>query len=117
MQSHSSQSFHRSNEQLRLYHAYVKQLKSLDEVKIQIEDKVWRGRLREVKNARYLLKALDYELPITNPDFPNKSPNKNKFSGAMKEHLTHHISWLREAIWDNGLIPWNDRGLDETIAQ
>ena len=103
----------RSIDQLRLYHGLVKQIKSLDVVRIQIEDKEWVGRLREVKNARYLLKALDLELPITNLGYPLKSPNKNEFCDANMEHLTHHISWLREVIWDNGLVPYNERGIYE----
>ena len=96
----------RSNDQLRLYHAYVKQVKALDVVKIQLETMEWRGCLRNVKNSRYLLKALDYELPITNVAYPLRSPNKNEFCDANTEHLTHHISWLREVLIYNGVTPW-----------
>ena len=103
----------RSIDQLRLYHALVKQLQGLNVVKIQIEDKEWVGRLSCIKNARYLLKALDYELPVTNKAYPQNSPNKNEFCDANIEHLTHHINWLREVVWDNGLVPYNERSLCE----
>lgn len=101
----------RSYEQLKLYHAYVKQLQELDVVKIQLEDKEWRGRLGGLKTPRYLLKALDLELPKTNKAFPDKSPNKNEFCDVDSKDLTHHISWLREVLWDNGVVPYNDKGL------
>ena len=57
-----------------------------------------------------ILKALDIELPIRNEAFPN-CQNKNEFHEAHIEDLTHHISWLREIVWDNGLVPYNDKGL------
>jgi len=101
----------RSMEQLRLYHAYIKQLKALDSVKIQVADKDWIGRLRGLKNPRYLLKVLDLELPQRNEAFPEKSPNKIEFCDANMSDLTHHINFLREVLWDNGVVPYNDRNL------
>ncbi len=103
----------RSYEQLRLYHAYIKQLKALEVVTIQIDTKEWKGRLRGLKNPRYLLKVLDLELPHRNEKFPDNSPNKTEFCDANIEDLTHHISWLREVLWDNGVVPYNDRNLME----
>ena len=103
----------RSYEQLKLYFAYIKQLRALDVVKVQMETKEWCGCLRSVKDARYLLKVLDLELPTTNKDFPNKSKNKNRFDVADMSSLTHHISWLREVLYENRTIPYNDKNLYE----
>lgn len=101
----------RSYEQLKLYHAYIKQLRALDVVKIQIGHKEVKFCLRAISDARYLLKALDLELPVTNKDFPNKSKNKNRFDVADMSSLTHHISWLREVLYDNRTIPFDDKSL------
>jgi len=101
----------RSYDQLKLYHALIKQLRAMDVVKVQIGHKEWRGCLRAVRDARYLLKILDLELPTKNEAFPDKSKNKNRFDVADMEDLTHHISWLREVLYDNGVIPINDKGL------
>ena len=102
----------RSYAQLRLYHALIKQLKGLDCVKVQLGTKEWRGDLKRIKNSRYLLKALDLELHITNTNYP-QDPNKIVFCDANMEHLTHHISWLREVVWDNGLVPITEKGIYE----
>lgn len=101
----------RSYEQLKLYHAYIKQLRALDVVKVQIGHKEWRGCLRAISDARYLLKVLDLGLPIKNKAFPEKSKNKNRFDVADVDDLTQHISWLREVLYDNGVIPITDKGL------
>lgn len=99
----------RSYEQLRLYHGYIKQIKQADVIKIQLHDKEWRGRLTCVKDPRYLLKVLDLELPQRNEAFPEKDNNKTPFHDANMEDLTHHISWLREVLWDNQIVPFNEK--------
>ena len=101
----------RSYEQLKLYHAYIKQLRALDVVKVQIGHKEWIGSLRNVRDARYLLKVLDLGLPTTNISFPEKSKNKNKFSDTEMNSLTHHISWLREVLYESRTIPFDDKSL------
>lgn len=58
-----------------------------------------------------ILKALDVELPTRNAKFPNESPNKNEFHDTDMQDLTHHISWLRELLWDNKIVPFNDINL------
>jgi len=102
----------RSYEQLKLYHALIKQIKKLDVVKIQLDTKEWRGCLRNVRDCRYLLKILDMDLSTKNKAFPDKSKNKNRFDVADVNDLTQHISWLREVLYDNHIIPFNDKGLE-----
>ena len=70
--------------------------------------------VRGLKEPRYLLKALDLELPIKNEHYP-KSPNKNEFHDADMQDLTHHISWLRELLWDNKIVPFNDINLTKGL--
>ena len=101
----------RSYDQLRLYFGYVKQLRQANEIKVNVDGKVFQFRFSSIKEPRYILKALDVELPITNVKFPNESPNKNEFHGADMQDLTHHISWLRELLFSNNLIPFNDLSL------
>lgn len=108
----------RSYEQLKLYFGYIKQLKHKGVISVQIGDKVWVGDLKKVmarddkgilkNDPRYLLKALDLELPTTNDKFPSLSQNKNEFHKTDMTDLTHHISWLREVLWDNKIIPFNE---------
>lgn len=101
----------RSTDQLRLYFGYVRQLLHANEIKVNIDGQVFQFRFSSVKEPRYLLKALDVELPTTNAKFPNESKNKNEFPDTMMEDLTHHISWLRELLFSNNLIPFNDLSL------
>jgi len=98
----------RSLNQLRLYHGYVKQLCNAGAVHIQLGDKVWRGNLHSIKHPQYLLKALNLELPCTNPSFPTMSQNKCHFSDATVTELNLHIEWLREVLRDNRITPFNE---------
>ena len=101
----------RSYDQLRLYHGYVKQLRQANEIKVNVDGQVFQFRFSSIKEPRYILKALDVELPTRNAKFPNESPNKNEFHDTIMEDLTHHISWLRELLFCNNLIPFNDANL------
>lgn len=101
----------RSYGQLKLYFKYVKQLRQANEIKVNVDGQVFQFRFSSIKEPRYILKALDVELPIRNDKFPNESPNKNEFHDTMMEDLTHHISWLRELLFDNGIIPFTDSHL------
>lgn len=101
----------RSYDQLRLYHGYVKQLRQANEIKVNVDGQVFQFRFSAIKEPRYILKALDVELPTTNAKFPNESPNKNEFHDTDMQDLTHHISWLRELLFCNNLIPFNDLSL------
>lgn len=101
----------RSYDQLRLYHGMIKQLRKANEIKVNVDGQVFQFRFSSIKEPRYILKALDVELPTRNAKFPNESPNKNEFHDTMMEDLTHHISWLRELLWDNKIIPFNDINL------
>lgn len=105
----------RSYDQLRLYHGYIKQLRQANEIKVNVDGQVFKFRFSSIKEPRYILKALDVELPTRNDKFPNKSPNKNEFHDTMMEDLTHHISWLRELLFDNGIIPFNEKNLYEGL--
>lgn len=105
----------RSYDQLRLYHGYVKQLRQANEIKVNVDGQVFQFRFSSIKEPRYILKALDVELPIRNDKFPKESPNKNEFHDTMMEDLTHHISWLRELLFDNGIIPFNEKNLYEGL--
>ena len=101
----------RSYEQIKLYQGYSTQLIEAKEIKVDMGLKVWRGRLNSIRrdHARYMLKAFDLELPHTNPNYPNKSKNKNRFSQTDMADLTHHISFLREVLIDNQITPFNDK--------
>ena len=101
----------RSTDQLRLYFGYVKQLRQANEIKVNVDGQVFQFRFSSIKEPRYILKALDVELPTTNAKFPNESPNKNEFHDTDMQDLTHHISWLRELLFSNNLIPFNDLSL------
>ena len=101
----------RSYDQLRLYHGYVKQLRQANEIKVNVDGQVFHFRFSSTKEPRYILKALDVELPTRNAKFPNESPNKNEFHDTNMQDLTHHISWLRELLFCNNLIPFNDLSL------
>ena len=101
----------RSYDQLRLYFGYVKQLRQANEIKVNVDGQVFQFRFSSIKEPRYILKALDVELPTRNAKFPNESPNKNEFHDTMMEDLTHHISFLRELLFCNNLIPFNDLSL------
>ena len=105
----------RSYDQLRLYHGYVKQLRQANEIKVNVDGKVFQFRFSSIKEPRYILKALDVELPTRNDKFPNESPNKNEFHDADMQDLTHHISWLRELLWDNKIVPFNDINLTKGL--
>ena len=105
----------RSYYQLRLYHGYVKQLRQANEIKVNVDGQVFQFRFSSIKEPRYILKALDVELPTQNDKFPNESPNKNEFHDTMMEDLTHHISWLRELLFDNSIIPFNEKNLYEGL--
>ena len=98
----------RSYDQLRLYHGYVRQLRQANEIKVNVDGQVFQFRFSSIKEPRYILKALDVELPPRNAKFPTESPNKNEFHDADMQDLTHHISWLRELLWDNKIVPFND---------
>ena len=98
----------RSINQLKLYFKYIKQLRQANKIKINIDGEVMQFRFTCVKNPRYLLKALDLELPTTNDKFPLESANKNEFHKTDMTDLTHHISFLRELLWDNKIIPFNE---------
>ena len=104
----------RSYEQLKLYYKYIAQLRELDNIKVNVDGNVFMFRFSGLKNPRYLLKALDLELPIKNEHYP-KSPNKNEFHDADMQDLTHHISWLRELLWDNKIVPFNDINLTKGL--
>ena len=101
----------RSTDQLRLYFGYVKQLRQANEIKVNVDGQVFQFRFSSIKEPRYILKALDVELPTTNAKFPNESPNKNEFHDTDMQDLTNHISWLRELLFSNNLIPFNDLSL------
>ena len=101
----------RSYDQLRLYHGYVKQLRQANEIKVNVDGQVFQFRFSSIKEPRYILKALDVELPTRNAKFPNESPNKNEFHDTDMQDLTNHISWLRELLFSNNLIPFNDANL------
>ena len=101
----------RSYDQLRLYHGMIKQLRQANEIKVNVDGQVFQFRFSSIKEPRYILKALDVELPTTNEKFPNESPNKNEFHDTDMQDLTHHISWLRELLFCNNLIPFNDLSL------
>lgn len=111
----------RSYEQLKLYFGYIKQLMNKGVISVQLGDKVWTGDLKKVmtrddkgklkNDPRYLLKALDLELPVTNDKFPLESANKNEFHKTDMTDLTHHMSFLRELLWDNKIIPFNEAEL------
>ena len=105
----------RSYDQLRLYHGYVKQLRQANEIKVNVDGQVFQFRFSSIKEPRYILKALDVELPIRNDKFPKESPNKNEFHNTMMEDLTHHLSWIRELLFDNGIIPFNEKNLYEGL--
>lgn len=105
----------RSYDQLRLYHGYVRQLRQANEIKVNVDCQVFQFRFSSIKEPRYILKALDVELPTRNNKFPNESQNKNEFHDTMMEDLTHHISWLRELLFDNGIIPFNEKNLYEGL--
>ena len=105
----------RSYDQLRLYHGYVRQLRQANEIKVNVDGQVFQFRFSSIKEPRYILKALDVELPIRNDKFPNESPNKNEFHDADMQYLTHHISWLRELLWDNKIVPFNDINLTKGL--
>ena len=105
----------RSYDQLRLYFGYISQLRHADEIKVNLDGKVFQFRFSSIKEPRYILKALDVELPTRNNKFPNESPNKNEFHDTIMEDLTHHISWLRELLFDNGIIPFNEKNLYEGL--
>ena len=105
----------RSYDQLRLYHGYVKQLRQANEIKVNVDGKVFQFRFSSIKEPRYILKALDVELQIRNDKFPNESPNKNEFHDADMQDLTHHISWLRELLWYNNIVPFNDINLTKGL--
>lgn len=100
----------RSYEQLRLYFGYIKQLRHADEIKVNLDGQMFQFRFKNIKEPRYILKALDVELPIRNVNFPT-CPNKNEFHDTNMEDLTHHISWIRELLYDNKIIPFNDINL------
>ena len=100
----------RSYDQLRLYFGYIRQLRQADEIKVNLDGQMFQFRFSSIKEPRYILKALDVELPIRNVNFP-KCPNKNEFHDTNMEDLTHHISWLRELLYDNKIIPFNDINL------
>jgi len=101
----------RSYEQLKLYHGYINQLRQANEITVNLDGQVMQFRFSVVKNPRYLLKALDLELPTTNNKFPLESANKNEFHKTDMTDLTHHISFLRELLWDNKIIPFNEAEL------
>lgn len=101
----------RSYDQLRLYHGMIKQLRQANEIKVNVDGQVFQFRFSSIKEPRYILKALDVELPTRNAKFPNESPNKNEFHDTDMQDLTHHISWLRELLFCNNLIPFNDLSL------
>lgn len=101
----------RSYDQLRLYHGMIKQLRQANEIKVNVDGQVFQFRFSSIKEPRYILKALDVELPTSNAKFPNESPNKNEFHDTDMQDLTHHISWLRELLFCNNLIPFNDLSL------
>ena len=101
----------RSTDQLRLYFGYVKQLRHANEIKVNVDGQVFQFRFSSIKEPRYILMALDVELPTRNAKFPNESPNKNEFHDTDMQDLTHHISWLRELLWDNSIVPFNDINL------
>ena len=105
----------RSYDQLRLYHGYVRQLRQANEIKLNVDGQVFQFRFSSIKEPRYILKALDVELPTRNAKFPNESPNKNEFHDAYMQDLTHHISWLRELLWDNKIVPFNDINLTKGL--
>ena len=105
----------RSYDQLRLYHGMIKQLRQANEIKVNVDGQVFQFRFSSIKEPRYILKALDVELPTSNAKFPNESPNKNEFHDTMMEDLTHHLSWLRELLFDNGIIPFNEKNLYEGL--
>ena len=105
----------RSYDQLRLYHGYIKQLRQANEIKVNVDGQVFQFRFLSIKEPRYILKALDVELPTRNDKFPNESPNKNEFHDADMQDLTHHISWLRELLWDNKIVPFNDINLTKGL--
>lgn len=94
----------RSYDQLRLYFAYIKQLRQASVIKVQFKGDWFQFRFGSIKEPRYLLKCLDEELPITNEHFPY-NPNKNEFHGADMKDLTHHISWIEQVLWDNKIVP------------
>lgn len=98
----------RSYEQLKLYHGYINQLRKANEIKVNVDGQIFQFRFSAIKEPRYILKALDVELPTTNPLFPNESPNKNEFHKTEMQDLTHHINWLRELLYDNNITPFND---------
>ena len=105
----------RSYDQLRLYHCYVKQLRQANEIKVNVDGQVFQFRFSSIKEPRYILKALDVELQTRNNKFPKESPNKNEFHDADMQDLTHHISWLRELLWDNKIVPFNDINLTKGL--
>lgn len=98
----------RSYDQLRLYFGYVKQLRQANDIKVNVDGQVFQFRFSSIKEPRYILKALDVELPTRNAKFPNESPNKNEFHDTDMQDLTHHISWLRELLYYNKIYPFND---------
>lgn len=105
----------RSTDQLRLYFGYVKQLRQANEIKVNVDGQVFQFRFSSIKEPRYILKALDVELPTRNAKFPNESPNKNEFHDTDMQDLTHHISWIRELLFDNKIIPFNEKNLYEGL--
>ncbi|MDR1461476.1 MAG: hypothetical protein LBI78_07515 [Campylobacteraceae bacterium] len=96
--------------QNRLYHGLIKQLHEAQMIKIQFENDFFKFRPQAINkdSFRYLLKVLDGELKATNTYFPEASQNKNEFCDASKEDLQHHISWLKEVLWDNKIVPFDD---------
>lgn len=109
--------------QLRLYNGLVNQLINAGEIKIDMGcGKEWRGDLWKYvtenyhtfkKKAeyrdmvRYLLKLLDTELPTRNP-ITQHNINKCHFGDATRDELSHHISWLKEQLWANGIVPFDE---------
>jgi hypothetical protein len=96
--------------QNKLYHGLIKQLRQADMLKIQYQADFFKLRPNIINkdSFRYLLKVLDVELETSNVYFPEVSQNKNEFCDASKEDLQHHISWLKEVLWDNKIIPFDE---------
>jgi len=108
----------RSNNQLRLYYGYIKQLRYRDQIRVHTDDGWFmmqpyklirhssRGNRNNTESFRYLLKMLDAELPTTEEVTPTQQ-NKNKFEDVEMADLNHHIRWLEQVLWDNDIVPFN----------
>lgn len=98
----------RTGRQLALYHGLVNQIRESGDIRVDFGNKSTLFNFARIKNARYLLKALDLNLPIKNKNFPDKSSNKISFSGVESVELSQHIYWLKELLWANGIPPFDE---------